>query len=87
MRPTEGMDEIRITAPTPGTCPICATKHDKHEPHDKGSLYYQNWFYKKHGRFPTWEDAMDHCDEKVKAKCRKKLNRRGITLKEANGGQ
>lgn len=85
MRPTDGMDEIRVTAPTPGSCPICAAKHERSEPHDRDSLYYKNWFYKRHKRFPTWEDAMSHCDEVVKADFRKHLEKRGVPLKEADG--
>lgn len=78
MRPSDGMEEIRITAPTPGTCLVCATKHDPRDPHDRDSLYYQNRFYKRHKRFPTWEDAMSHCDAATQAAFREKLKKRGI---------
>ena len=67
------MDRIRIIPPGPGKCRICAAKHDAQEPHDRNSLYYQNWFYKKHRRFPTWEDAMASCPDDVKAEWREKL--------------
>lgn len=78
MRPSDGMEEIRITAPTPGTCPVCASRHDRRDPHDRDSLYYQNRFYKKHKRFPTWEDAMSHCDAATQAAFREKLKKQGI---------
>lgn len=78
MRSNEGMDEIRITAPAPGLCPVCATRHDPHDPHDRDSLFYQNQFYRKYRRFPTWGDAMAHCDEATRTAWRKKLARRGI---------
>lgn len=49
-----------------GTCPECAVKHDPWQPHNKDSLTYQYKFYDEHGRLPTWEDAMAHCDEDIK---------------------
>ncbi len=61
------MEEVRITAPVDGTCPVCAVAHDAQEPHDISSLYYQNRFYKAHRRFPTWADAMRHCRAEKKA--------------------
>lgn len=55
----DGLEKIEVCAPTPRTCRVCATLHLPNEPHNKNSLYYMNWFYKKNGRFPTWEDAGD----------------------------
>lgn len=74
----DGWSEIHIIAPTPGTCPVCATKHDPQAPHDKESLYYVSQFFRKNKRLPSWEDAMSHCTEPVKAEFRKKLAKRGI---------
>ena len=74
------MEVIRISAPVPGTCPVCATVHDKHEPHDLNSLYYQNQFFKAHKRFPTWADALHHCDPMMKAMWREKLKKAGIEV-------
>lgn len=59
--------EVKITAPTPGRCKLCATAHRPEEPHDRSSLYYMVRFYQKHRRFPTTEDAMSHCTEERKA--------------------
>ena len=88
MRPSDGMDEIRITAPVPGTCPVCATKHDERNPHDRDSLYYQNQFFKANKRFPSWWDAMSHCTDMTKATWVEKLKKRGIVLEApAKGGQ
>lgn len=78
MRRDDGMERIRIIAPKPGACRVCAAKHDPEMPHEKNSLYYQMRFQQKHGRFPTWEDAMAHCSENVKAEQRRKLNEAGI---------
>lgn len=76
--------EVRITPLLPGSCPVCAARHRPEEPHDRDSLYYQNWFYKTHRRFPTWEDAMSHCDEKTRDEFKKMLARRGIPLSDSN---
>jgi hypothetical protein len=48
-----------------------AVDHPVEHPHNKDSLYYQFRFHGVHGRWPTWEDAMAHCSEKVKAVARK----------------
>lgn len=87
MRSSEGMDEIRITAPAPGLCPVCATRHDEQAPHDRESLYYQNKFYRENHRFPTWADAMAHCDPAKKAAWTEKLKKRGIFLEETADGE
>ncbi len=51
----------------PGTCPECAVKHEPKQPHNAESLHYQYYFYGQHGRWPTWDDALAHCSEQVKA--------------------
>jgi len=45
-----------------GVCKECAVDHLPTEPHDNQSLYYQYKFYGEHGRWPTWKDAIAHCD-------------------------
>lgn len=79
----EGAGEVRIVPPVPGSCRICAVFHDPDEPHDRDSLYYQNWFRKLHKRFPTWEDAMSHCSEEKKAEWKKMLARQGAALPQS----
>ena len=74
----DSIQEIKVVPPVPGSCKICATKHDPSEPHDRDSLYYQNQFYKKHKRFPTWNDAMNHCSAAVQEEYIKRLAKRGI---------
>lgn len=76
----DNIEEIKIRAPGPKLCPRCATAHAPGQPHDRDSLYYQNWFYKRNKRFPTWTDAMAHCTEKVKAEYSALLSRRGIAI-------
>ena len=91
MHPSDSMDEIKITAPVPGACPICATKHDAHDPHDRDSLYYQNQFFKANKRFPSWWDAMSHCTDMTKTVWVDKLKKHGIILeareKDGRDGQ
>ena len=62
-----------LGATPPGTCPECAVKHDPELPHNKDSLCYQYKFYDRHGRWPTWSDAMAHCPPEVQAAWKKAL--------------
>lgn len=70
-----GADKIKLLPPRPGVCRICAARHKAGEPHDRDSFYYQIHFYSSFGRFPTWEDAMRHCDEETKAAARAERER------------
>jgi len=74
------IEEVKVVPPVQGSCPICATKHDPGEPHDRDSLYYQNQFWRKHTRFPTWSDAMSHCKESVKDDFIMRMKKRGIEI-------
>lgn len=74
------MGEVRITAPVPGSCPVCAVKHDKDDPHDLNSLYWQNRFYKGNRRFPTWADALKHCSPESRAMWVERLKNAGIEV-------
>ena len=62
----------------PGTCAECAVNHSANFPHNRDSLYYQYRFYDQHGRWPTWADAMTHCDETMKAFWHSELAKRGV---------
>lgn len=63
-----------------GTCPVCAVKHDPKMPHNRDSLAYQYKFYDEYGRWPTWEDAMEHCSEEMKEMWRKALKEKGAKI-------
>ena len=63
-----------------GTCQECAVKHASEQPHNRDSLVYQYKFYDKHGRWPTWADAMEHCPEEVKEFWMQALRERGIEV-------
>ena len=62
----------------PGTCPECAVAHDPTYPHNQQSLYYQYHFYAEHQRWPTWEDAMAHCDDRMKEFWKEELRKNGV---------
>lgn len=64
----------------PGTCPMCAVKHDPQMPHNKDSLTYQYKFYDLNGRWPTWVDAMAHCTPEIRALWREALEQRGVKV-------
>lgn len=75
-----GVTEWVIVPPKADVCQECATKHEPDQPHDKMSLYYQYHFLAKHGRWPTWEDAVAHCDKETKKIWREELIRFGEKL-------
>lgn len=63
-------------------CQECALDHDPKQPHNQQSLYYQYHFYSQHGRWPTWEDAMAHCNDEIKEFWIDALQRRGIEVRQ-----
>lgn len=79
---SEGIEVHRLTPlpPSPDRCQECAVAHDPAAPHNRDSLYYTTAFYLKHGRWPTWTDAMAHCDEETKAMWREELTLMGVAL-------
>ena len=73
--------EIRsftLLPPALDACQVCATKHDPEQPHNRDSLYYQLSFREDNGRWPTWADAMAHCEDAVKAAWKKELIKLGV---------
>jgi len=60
-----------------GLCPECGVDHSKEAPHNAKSFYYQVWFYGKFGRWPTWKDAIAHCNEKVQELWTEELKKEG----------
>lgn len=46
-------------------CAECGVSHDPEAPHFANKLDYQMRFFAKHGRVPTYEDAMAHCPPMV----------------------
>lgn len=69
-----------LLAPPPHLCQKCAVDHHPDQPHNNQSLYWQYWFREKHGRWPTWHDAMAHCSEEIKNRWIVELTKLGVKL-------
>lgn len=65
-----------------GTCEMCATVHDPGMPHNQQSLTYQYNFYNENGRWPTWKDAMAHCEPEIQQAWIDALKERGVKVQE-----
>ena len=70
--PVEGGGAYLLPAP-PDTCQWCAVDHEPESPHNQQSLYYQMKFHGIHKRWPTWTDAMAHCNDEMKATWREMI--------------
>ena len=77
---------MQLLPPEEGTCPICAVDHEPEQPHNYQSLYYQYRFYGVRGRWPTWADALAHCDDVVREHWERELRSRGA-WNEPNDGE
>lgn len=76
---------MMLLPPAEGTCPICGWAHEPHVPHNAQSLYYQYRFYGIRGRWPTWADAIAHCDEPTRQYWRDELTRANAWSEPAEG--
>jgi len=70
-------DGLKLLPCKQGVCQECAVDHPPEAPHNQQSLYYQYKFYGEHGRWPTWSDAIAHCDEPTQAMWKQELTRMG----------
>ena len=70
---SEQRNAMTMLPPSGDVCQECATAHDHFQPHNQQSLYYQMAFHAKHGRWPTWTDAMQHCPPDVQKQWREEL--------------
>lgn len=59
--------QFKLLPCAPGTCARCGVEHEPAQPHNAQSLYYQYRFYGEHGRWPTWADAVFHCEAPMQA--------------------
>ena len=62
----------------PTDCPQCGRAHDAQTPHCWGDTVYMTRFQEKHGRLPTWGDAMANLDEYAQARWRTRLLSLGV---------
>jgi hypothetical protein len=69
-----------LLPPKSNVCQKCALEHAPESPHNQQSLYWQYWFYGQNGRWPTWADAMEHCDEEIKNFWVEALKSKGIDV-------
>lgn len=69
-----------LLPPAPDVYQECAAKHEPEMPHNQQSLYYQMAFKIKHGRSPTWADAMAHCSDEMKAAWTEELKKLGVEV-------
>ncbi len=77
-KPTLG--KMILLPPEKDKCQVCACAHDPRMPHNPQSFYYQIDFSMKHGRPPTWADAMEHCTQEMKDVWVKALAKNGVTV-------
>jgi hypothetical protein len=77
---TPHLAPFSLLPPPAGTCQVCAVQHDPKQPHNKQSLFYQTLFYGQHGRWPTWADALAHCEDGIKAVWTAELRKHGVSL-------
>lgn len=75
-----------LLPPASDACQICAREHPPEDPHNQQSLHYQYWFRLREARagreerWPTWADAMAHCDSQTQAMWRTALEERGVEV-------
>lgn len=72
--------EFRVMPCRPGVCQECAVDHPATEPHNKDSLHYQYTFRAAHDRWPTWTDAIAHCDEATQERWKSALRELGVDI-------
>lgn len=77
-------DSFVMLPPAPHLCQICAVDHAEEQPHDAQSFYYQYWFATNNKRKPTWNDAMAHCSEEIKAPWLAQFKKCGIDINSTN---
>lgn len=80
MKNQSNIQQFTLLAPAKDTCQVCATEHRPEEPHNKQSIFYQIKFQAQHGRWPTWTDAMSHCQPDMKAAWTAELKARGEVI-------
>lgn len=68
----------------PKLCPDCGRAHEPSQPHDAQSLHYQYAVYGRTGQWPTWRDAIAHCDDATRAAWEQELRRLGHWPDEAS---
>lgn len=76
---------MMLLPPREGTCPICAIAHEPEQPHNCQSLYYQYRFFGVRGRWPTWADAVAHCEPATREIWERELRSRNAWSEPEDG--
>jgi hypothetical protein len=63
-----------------GQCAECAVVHEPEMPHNQKSLFWQYSFREKHGRWPTWADALAHCAPEMREQWVTTLAEHGVIV-------
>lgn len=71
---------MTLLSPRPELCQCCATDHPEEAPHNQNSVHWHYWFYGQKGRWPTWHDAMAHCDDTTKERWTRVLSKYGVIV-------
>lgn len=74
-----------ILPPPKDGCQECGAKHESGAPHNRDSMFYQMAFRQKHGRWPTWADAIAHCSEEIRADIKEFLEAEGLWSEPIEG--
>lgn len=76
---TDEVKDFQVLPPLdPTVCQTCNWHHEPSQPHNLQTLHYKYVFYYANGhRWPTWKDAMAHCDEPTRKAWEAKLRELG----------
>ena len=74
-----------LLPPPKDSCPVCAHKHEPHEPHNADTMYYKYRFYGLRGRWPTWKDAVAYCEPSLAEMWRLLLTQQGACTEPPEG--
>lgn len=70
----------------PSKCQFCSVDHRPDEAHNKDSLFYHTRFHIKHGRSPTWADAVAYCSVEIRKQWKEALIEKNV-WSEPEGGK
>lgn len=76
--PTPHLGGFQMLPAPPGVCEQCAVAHAPEAPHNAQSMHYQYRFFGRHGRWPTWGDALAHCTPELRKQWEDALLERGV---------
>lgn len=65
-------------------CQDCGIEHPPQQPHNPQQLRYHYTFYRRHDRWPTWWDALEHCPPDIRRNWIGLLARAGVTVEDPN---